>query len=107
VSPAGLDLEDVKRGLGAAVHPDPWSQAVGWKASRAGESVGRCSGRVSVEIERRRPDELRVGDLGQTTKVGGHPARHVAQRQAGAVGKTGRSSSLADDGHDPLREPGS
>ena len=107
MSPAGADLEDVKRRLGAAVHRDPWSQAVGWKAARAGESVGRRSGRVSVVIERRPPDELRAGDLGQPTKVGGRPARHVAERQAGAVGKTGRSSSLADHGHDPLREPGS
>jgi hypothetical protein len=107
MSPAGLDLEGVERRLGAAVHSDPSSQAVGWKAARAGESVGRRPGRLSVEIERRRPGGLRVGDPGQTARLGGDAARHVAKRRAGAVGKTARSNSPADQGHDPVREPGS
>jgi hypothetical protein len=107
VSPAGLDLEDVERRLGAAAHSGPSSQAVVWKAARGGESVGRRPGRVSVEIERRRPGGLRVGDPGQTARLGGDPARHVVQRQPGPVGKTTRSNSPADQGHDPLREPGS
>jgi hypothetical protein len=90
VSPAGLDLEDVERPLGAAVHSNPRSQAVGWKAPRGG-----------------RPGGLRGGDPGQTARLGGDAVRHVVQRTAGAVGKTARSNWLADHGHDPLREPGS
>jgi hypothetical protein len=89
------------------VHSDPRSQAVGWKAARAGEPVGRRPGRLSVELERRRSGGLSVGDPGQTARLGGDAVRHVVQRQAGAGGKTARSNSLADQGHDPLREPGS
>jgi hypothetical protein len=89
------------------VHSNPSSQAVGWKAAHAGEWVGRRPRRLSVEIGRPRRGGLRVGDLGQTARLGGDAARHIVQHQAGAVGKTARSNSPVDHGHDPLREPGS
>jgi hypothetical protein len=115
VSAAELDPEDVEQRFRAVVNMDadelerwletPESRSVGWKPRGEDESIGHRSGRRIVAILRKRPGELRVGDLEHMAKTVGFVARHLAQRPGGDLRDRRWRYSLMNWGHDPLREP--
>ena len=82
------------------------SKRVGWKGADGkgkGESVGHKSGRLIVEIRRKRKAELSPEDYAHMRKVVGYVRRHLAQ--GGPAHDKDHSDwrySLMNWGHDPL-----
>ena len=80
------------------------SRRVGWKGADNGrpESDGHASGRVIVEILRKKRSELTADDFAHMRKVVGFVRRHRAQEPANPVTSRWRYS-LMNWGHDPLK----
>lgn len=79
------------------------SQSVGQKEEGA-ESIGHESGRMIVDILRKRKGEYADDDLAQMRRVVSYVHRHLAQRPAGDVSDTRWRYSLMNWGHDPLKD---
>jgi len=80
------------------------SQAVGFKDSGGGESVGHASGRRIVEIKRTKKADLTEDDRAHMAKVVAYVHRHLAQ--GGPQDDVEHSRwrySLMNWGHDPLK----
>lgn len=108
------DRERVRRDFHGSVNMSPaeleeWlatseSRKVGWKGINGDrpESIGHASGRLIVQILRKREDELSDDDLLHMRKVVGFIRRHLAQQPANIYTSPWRYS-LMNWGHDPLK----
>ncbi len=68
-----------------------------------GESTGHESGRMIVEILRKKNDALSEDDYGQMRRVVSYVHRHLAQRPSGDFTDTRWRYSLMNWGHDPKK----
>ena len=78
------------------------SLKVGFKRGGEGESVGHASGRLIVDILRKRLAELDESDYVHMRKVVGYVRRHRAQQPENMVTSRWRYS-LMNWGHDPIK----
>ena len=87
------------------------SQAVGMTGdgdtkpqSTGAESRGHESGRLIVDVLRKKKDDLTDDDVAQMRRVVGYVRRHLAQRPSGDVEHSRWRHSLLNWGHDPLKD---
>lgn len=79
------------------------SQAVGYKESGAGESVGHKSGKRIIDILNTKRDDLTTDDVEHMHKVVGYVHRHLAQEPSKEDIESSKwRYSLMNWGHDPL-----
>lgn len=77
------------------------SKSVGQK--NGGESTGHESGRMIVDILRKKKADVTDDDVDQMRRVVSYVHRHLAQRPKGDVEDTAWRYSLMNWGHDPTK----
>ncbi|MBM6595627.1 DUF3140 domain-containing protein [Microvirga pudoricolor] len=108
-----VDRDEVEKDFKEAVNMQPaelekWleseeSRSVGWTHDGEGESVGHHSGRMIVEIKRKKKADLTDKDVAHMRKVVGYVRRHMAQKPSGDIENSRWRYSLMNWGHDPLK----